>query len=153
MTAREWFEHIRYRVDHAKELEGKLEVLRSRTEPKGQGFEPMGRGGGGDSSAGILRAAQASNELDAYKAATKIEIEKALLVLYGRHGNGGLAKAKDSATADSICGYYLIGYSWREVADEIVRPESQDAEQWCKRRAYRGLEYIERKGLTYLVYR
>lgn len=152
MTAREWFEYIRYRVGHIKKMEEDLELLQSQTEPRAQTFEPMGHGGSGDQSAPILRMVDASNELDAYKMVTNIEISKALLVLYGRHGNGGLSKARDYATAECICGHYLMGYSWREVADEMVRPNSKDGEQWCKRRAYRGLDYIERKGLTYLVY-
>jgi len=152
VTVREWFEGIRYRVDHVKKLEEDLELLQAQTEPRAQTFEPMGHGGNGDQSSTILRVVDASNELDAYRMHTNIEISKALLVLYGRHGNGGLSKAKDYATAECICGYYLMGYSWRKVADEMVNPESKDGEQWCKRRAYRGLDYIERKGLTYLVY-
>jgi hypothetical protein len=151
VTVREWFENIRDRVDHIKELEEALEILQAQTQPKAQTFEPMGHGNG-DTGATILRVMQASEELDRYRMATNLEIDRALLVLYGRWGNGGLARAKSFAAAECICGYYLMGYSWRKVANELVKPNSKDAEQWCKRRAYRGLEYIERKGLTYLVY-
>lgn len=134
-------------------MENDLEILQAQTEVRGKTFEPMGRSGvSGGASSAILRVMEASEELDAYKMATNLEIGRALLVLYGRHGNGGLAKLKDSATADAICGYYLMGMSWREVADNLIKPCSKDGEQWCKRRAYRGLDYIERKGLTYLVY-
>lgn len=152
MTAREWFEDIRARPGRIAKMEDELAVMQSQCEARGQTFEPMGRGGGGDASSTILRVVEASEELDAYKMATRLETDKALLVLYGRHGNGGLAKLKGAATADAICGYYLMGMSWREVADNLVQPNSKDGEQWCKRRAYRGFECMEHKGITYLVY-
>ena len=34
MTAREWFEYIRYRVGHIKKLEEDLELMQAQTEPQ-----------------------------------------------------------------------------------------------------------------------
>ena len=153
MTAREWFEYIQYRVSHIADMENDLAIMQARSEVKGQSLEPMAVGGGsGDASSELIGVIQASQDLDAYKAQTNREIGVALLVLYGRDNRGGLAKEKDTATADCINAHYLMGMPWREVAKNFGAPDSKDGEQWCKRRAYRGMEYIDRKGLVYLVY-
>lgn len=148
MTCRDWFEYIRSQVLTLAYLESHMDELRAQAEPRGQQFDAAGHGGmAKDASAAILRMVQASEQLDRLRADTNEQIERALHVLYGKSGRGGLAKAKDSATADSICGYYLMGMSWREVASELVMPESEDASQWCKRRAYRGLEQVDEAGM------
>lgn len=145
MLARDWFESVRSDVVELARMELKAELLRARTGPKAQGAGSGGRGAS-DASAPVLRLVQAEGEVERMRARVEPRVERGLAVLYGESGRGGLAKLKGSATADCICGYYLMGYSWREVAEEMVRPESGDARQWCKRRAYRGLDFIDEVG-------
>lgn len=152
MLARDWFEGIRGRVIALESMERNLELLRGQIGSAGQRFGVMGRGGQArDASAGILRLAQAEDEYDHERASVEAEVDRALEVLYGRDGRGGLAKARSSADADCICGYYLMGMRWREVAEEITRPNSEDGKQWCKRRAYRAMECIDMIGIATLA--
>ena len=152
MRARDWFDHIRAHVVECARLERDLQDLRSQTEPRGQTFGAMGHGSSAtDGSAAILRVVQAEEELERKQAILNATIDEALEVLYGEDGHGGLARAKGSATADCICGYYLMGMTWRKVADDITRPGSEDGSQWCMRKAHRGLEFIDRIGIATLT--
>lgn len=152
MGARDWFERIRAEVLECARLEDDLLDLRAKAGPRGQSFEMVAHStGASDGSGPILRVAQAESELDVRQARCNAMVEDAMDVLYGEDGRGGLARLKGSATADCICGRYLMGMRWGEVADEITRPESRDGEQWCKRRAYRGLEFIDKIGLAVLT--
>ncbi len=152
MRARDWFEQIRAEVLECARMEDDLLKLRAQTGPRGQSYEMVAHSSGtSDGSGPILRVAQAEQELDVRQARCDAMIEEAMDVLYGEDGRGGLAGIKGSATADCICGYYLMGMRWGEVADEITRPESRDGEQWCKRRAYRGFECIDKVGIVVLT--
>lgn len=151
MRARDWFERIRADVLECARLEEDVLDMNSKTWPRGQTFEAHGRGSGAkDGSAAILRVVQAEEELERRQTALNATIDEALVVLYGLDGRGGLARLKDSATADCICGYYLMGMKWREVANEIARHDSEDARHWCMMRAYRGFECMDRIGMDAL---
>lgn len=146
-SARELFERIRVQAIECAKLEERVHELTSQQGPKGQTFEAIGRESGtDDGSAAMLRKVQVEEELERKQVALAGSVERACLVLYGKSGRGGLARLKDSATADCICGYYLMGMKWQELADEITKPESRDGKQWCKRKAYRGFECIDRMG-------
>lgn len=148
MASRDWFEYIRSRVLELRAMESRLDELRAKAGPRGQRFDATGHGGHAhDASAPILSIAETEAELDSIRKATNAEIERALLVLYGKSGRGGIAKAKGSAYADCICGYYLMGMSWREVAEDLA-VDSVDGRQWCWRHAYRGFEFIDTVGLS-----
>ncbi len=126
----------------------RLEDMRLQAEnPRGQNFESTCHGSGakGPDSA-LLATIQAEMEFERANAKLEARLDAALDVLYGRDGHGGLAKLRSSADADCICGYFLMGMSWPEVASEMVRPDSKDGAQWCKRRAYRALEFIDKYG-------
>ena len=151
MTCRDWFEYIRSQVLALAAMESRVEELKAKAGPRGQRFDKVGHGGAAhDASAPILSVAEAEAELDRMKVDTNAEVERALLVLYGDDGRGGLARAKGSAYADCICGYYLMGMRWREVAAELAS-DSVDGRQWCKRSAYRGFEFIDRVGMRALA--
>ena len=152
MGARDWFESIRAEVIECARMEADLLDLRSKTWPRGQALEMVAHSTGAtDGSGPVIRVADAERELDVRQARCNAMVEDAMDVLYGVDGRGGLARLKGSATADCICGHYLMGMRWQEVADELARPESKDARQWCKRRAYRGMEYIDRVGASTLT--
>lgn len=144
MFARDWFESIRERVLEVEAMEAHVEELKAKAGPRAQGFESGGRGGtAGDASAPILDVVDADAELDRARAKTNSEIDRALLVLYGRSGHGGLAKARDITDADILCAYYLMGMSWPSVALELSSEESVSPKHWCIMRARRALEYLD----------
>ena len=151
MNARDWFNLIRDRVETLSKMGQTAEDKRAAVLPKGQQFEPSSHGAAGDGSAAMLSYIQADIALDSKAAELDALLERACAVLYGRSGRGGLAKARSTADADCICGYYLMGLTWRQVADELVRPESKDARHWCMMRAYRALAYMDRVGMGRLI--
>lgn len=148
--ARQWLEEIRSHVMELNERERDLQDLRLQSQPKGQRYGSIGHASGPkDASAPILRAIQADVDLDVLRAKVNAEVSYALQVLYGCDGRGGLAQIKGSSVADCICGYYLQGLTWPEVAAQLGWPDtlkSKDGPQLCKRRAYRGIEQIELLG-------
>ena len=101
-----------------------------------------------DPDARMIYATIASTRYDLLRREVNAELEKATALLYGKHGRGGLAKARSTTDADCICGYYLQGMTWQQVADELVRPDSRDGAQWCKRRAYRALRWMDVSGFA-----
>ena len=151
MNSRDWFDLIRDRVEKLAKLEQNAEDKRSAVLPKGQQFEPSSHRGPCDGSAAMLRYVEADTELDTMRKDVEGLLERATEVLYGRSGRGGLAKARSSADADCIFGYYLLHMTWREVADELVRPESKNGRHWCRMKACRAFEYMDRVGMDWLV--
>ncbi len=150
--ARDWFEHIRSGVVALAKMEGSVEALEQSVELSGQKYDAVGHGGSGDSSSQVLRLIVAKEELERERARINVEIDAALSVLYGDEGNGGLAKAKDSVSADVLCAYYLQGMSWSDVAKSLssVIGESANPKQWCVMRSRRALEYIDVVGIRKL---
>lgn len=143
MLARDWFEEIRWQVLRLERAQAEAGVMRLKLGARGQKYEAMSHGTASDKADGIVALVQAEIEIETASAKVAVELERATAVLYGRSGRGGLAKMRCSADADCITGYYLFGYSWRQVADEMVRPDSRDGAQWCKRRAYRALAALD----------
>lgn len=148
MNAQSWFEYLRALVVEQADLRLKLEEVEAITAPKGQQFGSIGHGSGaGDASTRIIKAMEAKEpyrlKYERRQMALERMLEVATTILYGADGRGGLAKERCSADADCILGYYLLAMSWREVADELVRPDSKDGPQWCKRRAYRAFEWMD----------
>ena len=152
MLARDWFEQIRAEVIECARMEDDLLKLRAQTGPRGQSYEMVAHSSGtSDGSGPILRVAQAEQELDVRQARCDAMIEEAMDVLYGEDGRGGLARLKGTATADCICGHYLMGMKWQDVADDLARPESENPADWCRMRASRGFECIDRVGAATLT--
>lgn len=143
MQARDWFEEIRWRVLRLERAKAEIGAMRLKLGARGQKYEAMSHGTAGDKADGIIDLVQAEMEIEIASAKLNVELDRATDVLYGRSGRGGLAKMRCSADADCITGYYLLGYSWRQVAEEMVRPDSRDGAQWCKRRAYRAMAALD----------
>jgi len=151
MNARDWFSLIRDKAEKLAKLEDDAATKRAAVLPKGQQYEPSSHGGASDGSAAMLSYIQADSELDTMRAEVEQLLERASEVLYGRSGRGGLAMRKDTASADCVFGYYLLCMTWREVADELVRPESRDGKLWCRMRARRAFDYMDRVGMESLI--
>lgn len=152
MSAHDLFEDTRALVLSVTELAQQVKALESAAEPHGQRLEGFIGSRSSDAMATVHALILAREKLERTTIELDARLDYGTSILYGASGRGGLAKARCSADADCICGYYLFGYSWRQVADEMVRPDSRDGAQWCKRRAYRGLEYIDRHGANELIY-
>ena len=151
LTARDWFTSIRGKVVKLGRMEDRVRDLQEQTGITGQGFDAIGHSPGPkDTDSRVLAAIHAQAQFERYRAALCLELESASAVLYGWDNRGGLAKVRCSADADCVCGYYLQALTWRQVAEEMVKPDSKDGPQWCKRRAYRSLELIDRLGIAYL---
>lgn len=154
MLAHDWFESIRDTVIRADGMRRKLHEMRESVGPKAQQMGAIGHALGWkhDAMAHVDSLVDWESELYALESRMLVEIDRATDVLYGRSGRGGLAKELTSADADCICGYYLLGMSWRQVAREMVLLEdSADEAQWCRRRAQRALEYVDRVGADVLA--
>lgn len=152
---REWLEGIRSDVLELARQEKNLQEMKEQSQGTSAQFGSIGHGGHKDASAPILRAIQADADLDGLRAKVTGKVSYALEVLYGYDGRGGLAQIKGSAVADCICGYYLQGLTWAQVATELGWPsdlQSKDGPQLCKRRAYRGIETIEYLGTEAVRY-
>ena len=151
LAARDWFDSLRADVVELEKLRQRAEELQAQVGVKGQRYGSIGHASGSsDPSAKQIALMQAWDTFERHKVALDLELDEAAAVLYGYDNRGGLAKVRCSADADCICGYYLQAMTWRQVAEELVKPESKDGPQWCKRRAYRSLELIDRLGFTYL---
>ena len=151
MTAREYFDWIRADVLELAEMEDRVAALNeSSCAPKAQGQGPSGCGSN-RAEPMADRTIDAELELARMKAQVVPELDRACNVLYGRSGRGGVAKACGFAEADAVCGYYLYGMSWPEVADELVSPDSKDGAHWCRNRASSAFRHIDHTGMARLA--
>ena len=151
MSVRDWFDSIHEQVTAIAESEKTIDAMRLSIGSHGQSFGPISKGSVTDQSAAIISVVALETELDVMRARLEPELDRAIAILYGASGRGGLARARDFADADCICGYYLMGMTWAEVAAEMTVGESADPAQWCKRRAYRALVYLESCNLDELM--
>lgn len=156
MAALEWFESIaRLRV-RVRELEDDMEQAYASAGPHGLGATGAGGGAGAaDALAGVDRLLDAgtADEYLRERARLEAEMERASLVLYGRSGRGGLARALGYGDADVLMCHYLQGMGWTEIARQIVRPEPmvEYPSLWCRRKAESACRYIDRVGCDYLM--
>lgn len=152
MNAREHFESIRDDLMDVRALELDIESMEAQALPHGQG-EGGGGGGTHDSLSGIDRIVDTRmrERLRVQRALINVRIEAMTEVLYGRSGRGGLAKARSSTDADILCCYYLQGMSWADIAKDVTRATVVRPNGWCRTRAMRALEYIDRVGMDVLA--
>ena len=152
MCARLWFESIRASVLDIRKLEQKIEEAETKAGPHGQLSGSIG-GGSHDSLRGIDRLVDSGlrERLERMREVTNPEIERALEVLYGRSGRGGLARARGATDADILCCYYLQGMDWARIADDLARPDVVRPNGWCRLRAMRALAYVDRVGCGWLA--
>lgn len=152
MTAKELFEHAQRLALHTHELELRIEEARTQAGPHGQQLGSIGGSGGGDPMRPIdnIVDAGAAEELDRLKVRRDAMFERCTAILYGHDGRGGLAKARCTIDADILCCHYLGCMSWRQIAHEVIKPDSEEPRRWCMMRARRALDYIDRVGVDYL---
>ena len=153
MKARDWFESIRADVVEMNNLEYAIMRIEAQAGPHGQQAGSIGGGGNRDSMRGIdsLVDSGARERLERMQRKTNPRITEALAVLYGRSGNGGLAKAKRTVDADILCGYYLQGLDWPQVAAQLSGFNPSRPNGWARMRAMRALSYIDRVGAEALA--
>ena len=151
MRSREYFESLRYAVVQLTAMEDRIAALDETAKaPKSQGAEPSG-GGCPHSQPVADRLIDMERDVDEARARLTPELDRATDVLYGRSGRGGVAKECGYASADSVCGYYLYGMSWPEVAAELVRPDSKDGAHWCRNRAASAFRHMDNVGMARLA--
>lgn len=151
MAAKDEFETIRLNVLELGRLEEHIAELKAACGPRAMATEPSGHGGRRELLSPEDALAEAEERRDVMSKRLESTLSRACDVLYGKSGRGGIAKYRGSGAADSIHGYYLQGMTWEQVSDELVKPESRDGPQWCKRTAYRALEYADKVGLGVLA--
>jgi hypothetical protein len=172
VTAREYFESIRRDV---------IEVARMRQDicdraarigaAHGIASAASGTGGIGGGTGGYTLADREIDEelylrklrVELYRRKGQLDddLEYATAVLYGRSGNGGLAKAERRSDVDPetdafcVCAYYLMGYAtWGRVATELASCkdiESGGVADWCRHRAAAAFAYINKVGMAHLM--
>ena len=155
MAALDWFESILADGVRIEKIRQNLALLESNIAPHGQGFEPMGHGGGGsDAMVGMAmlsaRLGELRRLLPELERKHEEKLEYATNVLYGRSGRGGLAKATGTDDADMLCFHYLQGESWASIARRY-EPETANLTVWCQRRAKWACRKIDRIGMDNLA--
>ena len=155
MAALDWFESILTEGERIRRISEQLALLDSRISPHGQGFEPMGHGGGGSDR--MLAMAMLSAKfgelrllLPELERKHQAKVSRATEVLYGRSGHGGLAKATCTDDADLLCFRYLQGESWASIARRYD-PDTTNLTVWCKNRAKLVCRTIDRIGMDALA--
>lgn len=153
MTAREYFDGLRVQVMRLAARERLLEAIKDARgiSGKASGVGDVGGGVGSVGTCAADREIDAEIELNRMRAELNAEVARATCVLYGRSGRGGVAHDLDSSSADAVCGYYLMGMTWRQVAEELVMPDSGDGAHWCRNRANAALRHIDKVGMARLV--
>ena len=153
MGARDLFEGILADVRRVAVLEGRIEEAVNAATPHRQGTSSGGGGGAGDPYAALdaVIDSDAMGELERARGELAPRVERALDVLYGRSGRGGLAKARTSTDADILCCHYLQGMRWVDIARDITWTGSRWPDKWCRARAERALDAIDRIGMDVLA--
>lgn len=149
------FESLRKEGERIEKVKQDLAMLESCIAPHGQGFEPMGHGGG--SSDAMVRMAILSARLGELRGLLpdlerrhKERLERATSVLYGKSGRGGVAKAVGTDEADMLCFHYCQGESWASIGRRF-EPDASNLTVWCKRKAKQVCKQIDRIGMEALA--
>ena len=155
MAALDWFEGILAEGERIRKMRESLALLDARIAPHGQGFEPMGHGGG--SSDRMLASAMLSARLGELRLLLpelerkhEAKLERATDVLYGKSGRGGIAKVMGTDDADMLCFHYCQGEGWASIARRF-EPETSNLTVWCKNRARLICRTIDRIGMDELA--
>ena len=152
MAALDWFESIPILQERVTKLETVVESAYAAAGPKGQQFGSIGGSGGHDALAGVDRIVDDDSvaELDRLRARLTERMDFACDVLYGRSGNGGVAKKIGTDEADMLLFHYCQGISWAVIA-KAFDPDTPNLTMWCKRRAYHVCRMIDRIGMETLA--
>ena len=145
-----WLEDIRTAVLEVRRLEGAAGELEAKAGP--HGAVTAGGHGTRDHMAPVERAAELRAEADLLSVRLAPMLHAATDALYGRSGRGGVARRRGILDADILCGYYLRGMDWPEVAGELVYgSDTKHPAKWCRTRAMGAIGYMERVGIRSLT--
>lgn len=145
MMAKEYFEGIRTEVVRIAQSRDMLERLRAREGAKTQNLAGGGGPGLHDPMDAIARRIDFEGRLVTRIKDLQREVDRALTVLYGDDGRGGLAAAKGTRYADALCMYYLQAETWADIADVM-----SCTPQWCRELCNAAFAYIDKVGFAYL---
>ena len=140
MDSRERFEEIRRQVVEIAKAEAELAALRETLGARTQRYSSTGGRSGSDPTDRIDAIIDRQEVLDVAKSRTNAEIEKALVILYGEDGRGGVAKERGTGYADAVCSVYLMGNTHQQTAKELgcsrawVTNMCSEAFRWMDRR-------------------
>lgn len=153
LTAREWFESIAGLRQRVANLEDAISSAYTSAGPHGQRLGTIGGSAQHDALEAIDHLIDSGTvaEYESAYALLTSKLDRATDVLYGSSGRGGLAKVRSYTDADILFCHYLQGMGWAEIADEIVKPDSECPRKWCQMRAMRALRYIDRVGMDALA--
>ncbi len=152
MAALEWFESIADLRAKADKLRDEIATAYAAAGVHGQQMGSIGGGAKHDALAGI----DSLIDSDAQSRLSKMDSDligltnRALDVLYGDSGRGGVAKMVGTDEADILCYRYLIGESWATVARRY-EPDTSNLTMWCKCRARQTCRQIDRIGMDALA--
>ena len=152
MRILDWLESIRATLLDVEKLNQEAEQLEAKLLPGG-GIA-MGAIGSvaRDRMDPACDAAELRHKADLLGVKLEAEMSRALEVIYGRSGRGGIAKARSYTDADILVGYYLQGLTWIRVATEMCDGyEGSYPAQWCRSRAMGTIACMERIGLEALA--
>lgn len=161
MAAFEYFEGLRLLAARIRRMEQDLAFLESAIAPHGQGFGPMGHGGGSsDQMVGMATLSARLTGLRRTLPMLRSKYDEAVTfarhVLYGRSGHGGLARvtkrrgATYAIDADLLRLRYIDGKSWANIARRY-NPATSNLTVWCKTRAQQVCREIDRIGMDTLA--
>lgn len=143
-TVSAWLNNLRSERIAIGRERARLDELRAKVGCKRQHLGDIVRASMTDGTGTLLALIDAEKAHSSRISAWARECQLATMALWGAEG---LSKARSQVDADCVDGYYLQALTWPLVASELVRPDSRDGAQWCKRRAYRALAYMDALGL------
>ena len=151
MASLEWFESIPRLQKKLRALESAIEMAYASAGPRGQQLGSIG-GGGGDPYAGMdsIIDTDAVRERDRTRALLEERMDYATKILYGRSGNGGVAKAIGTDDADMMSYHFLEGESLASIARRYDQ-EQANLSSWCERRIAWTCRQIDSIGIRALV--
>ena len=145
-SASELFEELGYQLGRARALERRSREMQESRSASATNWGAIANGGGrGNASSFWLDSA-----IDMEEEAKRIRreagpyIELAHELLYGENGLSRLRGETDAAIVER---HYLHGEGWAEMASELAKPGAKSPRDWCRRRACRALQLMDRNDL------
>ena len=114
--AREYFERMRNVARRLEEATMELDEIASGDTMRGISYD-MSVSGHMDMADRIIAAMDSMQSTKATIRKCEQELDAATVVLYGRDGHGGVARALGYTSADVVCCHYLMGESYTSIAE------------------------------------
>ena len=146
-SASELFEELGYQLARARALERRSREMQESRSASATNWNAIANGGGRGSASSFWLDSAIDMEDEAKRirreAGPYIELAHELL-----YGENGLSRLKGETDAAIVERHYLHGEGWKEIASELASPQSKAPSQWCRRRACRALEFVDRNDLV-----